>query len=128
MRILQEATMFPDKAHQNAFGNNNEGIKKNFSDVFENFPGIIDKFYKNKQQDFIKQAEKIYEHFIHGSTMVKHHGFHEEKEVRIVVAPRPKNNDSTFYMPEHDSKPFKIIRYAQRGYREGRYPVLGLNQ
>jgi hypothetical protein len=57
---------------------------------------------------------------INGSTLVKHHGFCEEKEVRIVVAPRP-NRDSILYEPADDSKPSKVIRYMQRGNREVRY-------
>ena len=98
------------------YDNDDAGIKKNFSTVFKHFPEILDMLYKNKQPPY----ELIFDHFIYGSTLVKHHGFYEEKEVRIVVAPRP-NRDSILYVPEHESKPSKVIRYTQRGNSEVRY-------
>lgn len=98
------------------YDNDDEKIKKEFSEIFKYLPEIIDNFYAYKQPP----AEKIFEPFIIASTLVKHHAFCEEKEVRIVVAPRP-NKDSFLHEPAHNSKPLKKIRYMQRGNREVRY-------
>jgi hypothetical protein len=98
------------------YDNDDERIKKDFSEVFKYLPEIIDKFYANEQPP----VEKIFERFIIASTLVKHHAFCEEKEVRIVVAPRP-NKDSFLHDPAHNSKPSKVIRYMQRGNREVPY-------
>lgn len=98
------------------YDNDDERIKKDFSKVFEELPEIIDRFYTNEQPP----VERIFERFIIASTLVKHHAFCEEKEIRVVVAPRP-NRDSILHEPAHDSKPSKVIRYMQRGNREIRY-------
>jgi hypothetical protein len=98
------------------YDNDDERIKKDFSEVFKYLPEIIDKFYANEKPP----VEKIFERFIIASTLVKHHAFCEEKEVRIVVASRP-NKDSFLHEPAHNSKPSKKLRYMQRGNREVRY-------
>lgn len=92
-------------------------IKKDFHEVFDRFPEALKAIYSNKRPPY----EEMFDHFVQGSTLVKHHGFHEEKEVRIVVSPRPINPRSFFFAPEHDSKPAKTIRYRQRGISEVRY-------
>jgi hypothetical protein len=63
---------------------------------------------------------EIFFNFLFGTTLVKHHAFHEENEIRIVVSPRTSKN-SLFSNSGHDSKPSKIVLYAQRGNREVRY-------
>ncbi len=98
------------------YDNDNAKIQSDFKDVFEHFPKIINMIYTNKQPPF----ESIFDHFLLGSTLVKHHSFHEENEIRIVVSPR-SSKGTVFYNPEHDSKPLKAIRYKQRGNREVRY-------
>jgi hypothetical protein len=98
------------------YDNDDERIMKDFREVFKYLPEIIDKFYAYEQPP----VENIFERFIIASTLVKHHAFCEEKEIRIVVAPRP-NRDSILHEPAHDSKPSKVIRYMQRGNREARY-------
>jgi hypothetical protein len=98
------------------YDNDDKRIKKDFCNVFEHYPEILNKFYTNNQPPF----DKIFDHFVLGSTLVKHHGFSEEKEIRIVVSPRA-NMDSTFYSPEHDTMLSKKIHYTKRGNREVRY-------
>ena len=98
------------------YDNDAEAIRKEFNEVFEHFPKMIDAFYTNRKP----ALEKIYRHFVGGCTLVKHHGFCEEKEVRIVVAPRP-NEDSDFYEPAHGLKPSKTIYHKKRNNREVRY-------
>ncbi len=92
-------------------------IEKYFCKVFECFPEILNRYYSGETPNY----EGIYEHFVQGSTRVKHHGFHEENEIRIVVAPRPANKDSVFYEPKHDKKPSKVVHYAKKDNREARY-------
>lgn len=103
------------------YDNYDERIKKDFSTVFEFFPEILDILYKMQKPPF----EKIYRDFIIGSTLVKHHGFYEEKEVRIVVAPRP-NRSSMYYEPKDKSKPSKVIHDTKRGDRKIRYRFIEL--
>jgi len=91
-------------------------IKEEFYQVFEHFPEILNTLYSFQRPNYTA----IYDHFLLGSTLVKHRAFHEENEVRIVVAPRP-SKDSIFYNPEHTTKRSKIGRYAQKGNREIRY-------
>jgi hypothetical protein len=62
--------------------------------------------------------EEIFSDFVMGSTLVKHHAFHEETEVRIVVSPMPTNQNSCFYAEQNDRKP---IKYRMRGDAEVRY-------
>jgi hypothetical protein len=93
------------------------GIQKAFCKVFELLPGILNTFYADQEPPY----DRIFDHFVHGSTLVKHRGFHEEKEVRIVVSPRPTSPDSIFYDRAHDSKPTKVIRYRRKGDIEVRY-------
>lgn len=88
--------------------------KVEFCKVFELLPELLHAFYSGTQPNYGKILEPI----ILGSTLVKHHAFHEEKEVRIVVSPKPTNPASTFYVDEHNSKPIKC---RQRGEGEVRY-------
>ena len=93
------------------------GIQKAFCDVFKLFPEILNVFYSGQEPSY----DRIFDHFVQGSTLVKHRGFHEEREVRIVVTHRPTDPDSIFYDRALDSKPKKVIRYTRRGDSEVRY-------
>jgi hypothetical protein len=98
------------------YDDNDAEIKKEFYKVFEFFPKILKTLYSYQQPAY----GEIYEHFIWGTTLVKHHGFHEENEVRIVTAPRTSRG-SIFYNSEYDMNPSKVVRYTQKGDRESRY-------
>lgn len=88
--------------------------KADFCKVFELLPELLQAFYAGTRPCY----KKIFEPFILGSTLVKHHAFHEEKEVRIVVSPTPTNPASPFYADKQNSKP---IKYRQIGEGEVRY-------
>ena len=102
------------------YDDDDEGIKKEFCDVFENFPKILHALASGRGDDLAAGYEKIYDHFASGSTLVKHHGFREEKEVRIVVSLYPTNPDLIFY-GSSPPKAFKEIKYRARGDSEVRY-------
>ena len=102
------------------YDDDDEGIKKEFCNVFEKFPNILHALYSDRGKVLAAGYEEIYDHFASGSTLVKHRGFREEKEVRIVVSLYPTNPDSIF----HGSNPpneFKEIKYGARGDSEIRY-------
>ncbi len=99
------------------YDNDNVGIREDFCTVFEYLPEILDAFYSKREPSY----DKIFDHFVQGSTLVKHHAFREEKEIRIVVSPRPTNADSPLYNSALDSKQVKVIRYGRRGDSEVRY-------
>ena len=92
---------------------NNDGIRL----VFDCFPEILADSYSDKQPNY----GQIFDRFVLGSTLVKHHAFHEEREIRIVVAPRPTNPTSHFYSDEHNAKPIKQIKFRRKGEGEARY-------
>lgn len=95
-------------------------MKKEFHEVFDRLPEWICETY-----DITKPPpdleEKFFKHFVLGSTLVKHHCFHEENEVRIVVSLWPTSPDSIFYKPEAGAirpKESKAIKYRPKGDRE----------
>ncbi len=98
------------------YDDEDEKIEKEFHQVFEHLPRILDTLYSRQRPNY----ETIYDHFLLGSTLVKHHAFHEENEVRIVMAPRP-GKDSIFHDPEQATKQSKMVHYTQKGDREIRY-------
>lgn len=117
-RMKQEMCVFShpinhigDVTYDNDPGLENKG---EFSGLFELLPKLLCQFYSDEQPRY----EEIFEPFVLGSTLVKHHGFHEEKEVRIVVSTMPTNPASIFYADQNDSKP---IKYRPRGDGECRY-------
>jgi len=64
------------------------GIKtdKEISVIFKRLPQMLTEFYRtNGEVDF----SDLMKPFIFGSTLVKHQGFREESEVRIVISPGP---------------------------------------
>ncbi len=99
------------------YDDDDAGIRKAFWEVFDYFPEILDAFYSDQEPGY----EKLFDHFVQGSTLVKHHGFNQENEVRIVVSPRPTNPDAIFYNHAHDAKLTKVIRFRRRGDSESRY-------
>jgi len=99
------------------YDDDDTGIEEAFCKVFKHFREILNALYAGQEPGY----KKIFKHFVHGSTLVKHHGFREENEVRIVVSPRPTNPDSFFYNCADVSKPRKAIRYRRRGDSEVRY-------
>ena len=100
------------------YDNDDIGIQKKFHEVFEYFPGILDAHYSGQQQP---GYEKMFDHFVMGTTLTKHHAFHEEREILLVVSPRLTDQSTTFYDNSRDSKKIKMIRYRRRGDREIRY-------
>lgn len=105
------------------YDNENERIKKDFMNVFEQFPKILELLYSGGEQynerKVLSNYEKMHDHFLLGSTLVKHHAFHEENEIRIVVSPRTKYSYE-FYNPD-EARVQKEIHYRQKGDREARY-------
>lgn len=105
------------------YDDNDVRIKKDFKNVFEHFPKILEIGYSDKElgseKKFVSHFEKMHDHFLLGSTLVKHHAFHEENEIRIVVSPMTRDSFSP-YNPD-DPKLQKEIRYRQLGNYEARY-------
>lgn len=77
--------------------------KPEFRKVFNLFPEILEKLYSRVQPPY----EQIFLDFIMGSTLTKHHAFHEEAEVRIVISLSPTNPASPFYSDQRNRKPIK---------------------
>ena len=102
------------------YDDNDVRIKKDFKNVFEHFPKILEIGYSDKElgseKKFVSHFEKMHDHFLLGSTLVKHHAFHEENEIRIVVSPMTRDSFSS-YNPD-DPKLQKEIRYRQIGNYE----------
>lgn len=99
-------------------------IKERHRIFFDLFEQHLTEYYRNgpKNGPKLQQiGEKILEPFVLGSTLVKHHGFREEGEVRIVVSPEPTDPSSYFYEPKNPSKPTKAIKYRRKGEGEARY-------
>lgn len=82
--------------------------------LFERFPNILKDFYDDRPPSF----DEIITPFIFGTTLLKHHAFCEETEVRIVVSPLPADPRSIFYEPKQVPKP---IKYRRKGDGEVRY-------
>lgn len=101
------------------YDNEDEKIRADFHFVFDCLPEIIRSSYFGKELE--SSSEEMVTPFILGTTLVKHSGFLEEQEVRIVVSPRPTNVKSIFYALEDEAKPTKAIRYRQKGDCEIRY-------
>lgn len=103
------------------YDDENAIIETKFRDVFECFPKILEICYLEKEQyDEIKLESlftKMHNHFVLGSTLVKHRAFREENEIRIVVSPRTEDS----YSEPDARKQKKEIRYRQIGDRETRY-------
>lgn len=96
-------------------------IRGRFKKVFELFPELLEEFYKEKEIE--PYLEKMLKHFVLGSTLVKHHAFHEENEIRIVVSPTTKDS-----FQEHDeSKQPKKIHHTQKEGRKIQYIILNEN-
>ena len=101
---------------------NNMIIKKSFEKVFKYFPRVIKEIYLGEKSGNKKKLETFFEamhdHFLLGSIRVKHSGFHEENEIRIVM---PITTRASFSYKREDRRPLKEIRYRQEGNREARY-------
>lgn len=97
-------------------------IKQRFKNVFKYLPKILEEVFPEKglsDTDTLRSCfEAIHDHFLLGSIRVKHNGFHEENEIRIVVPTTTK--DSYSYNP-NDPKPLKETRYRQKDNCEARY-------
>ncbi|MFZ3017790.1 MAG: DUF2971 domain-containing protein [Gallionella sp.] len=105
------------------YDDNDTQIREDRHLVFKHLPQLIRSFYP----EFAKESDLsldtwglVLSQFIYGTTLVKHHGFCEEQEVRIVVSPRPTNPKSIFYVAA-DIKPSKEILYRMKDDREVRY-------
>ncbi|MCM2306259.1 MAG: DUF2971 domain-containing protein [Sulfuritalea sp.] len=96
-----------------------DGLKadKEISVIFKRLQPMLTEFYRsNGEADF----DDLMKPFILGSTLVKHQGFREESEVRIVVSPAP-GSESDLYVPQEEPKERKQMRYRRRGNGEVRY-------
>jgi hypothetical protein len=97
----------------------NDGeIQKLCHGVFDSLPGYFDEFYKDVPGT-PRLGLEFLRSLIFATTLLKHQAFAEEREVRIVVSPRPTNSDSVFYEKLVSGR--KSIRYRQKGKREFRY-------
>jgi len=84
-------------------------VHRDFFDLFEKY---LTERYSNGPN--LKQILKnILKPLIMGSTLVKHHAFREEAEVRIVVSPKPTAPSSNYFERKHPSKPTKAIKYRR---------------
>ena len=97
-------------------------MRQTFHNVFEHFPKILAERYRengscdtNTLQSYF---EAMHDHFLFGSIRVKHKGFHEENEIRLVVPTTTKDSYSYNFK---DTKPLKHIRFKQKGSCEVRY-------
>lgn len=87
--------------------------------LFDLFPKILEDFYSGIPGFSVPEdLERILTPCIVGTTLLKHHAFHEENEVRIVVSPVPRDRTSVFYKDRQVRKP---IRYRRKGDGEVRY-------
>ena len=100
---------------------NNMRIKSDFRDVFEYYPKALKALYSVEELYNKKKLalcfKEMHNHFVLGSTLVKHQAFREENEIRIVAS--PMTNDSYSYYP--DPKRPKEILYKQLNNREACY-------
>jgi len=92
------------------------GIREDFSEFFDLMPSILRDFYRRMPPKY----EKIFKAFVLGTTLVKHQAFHEERESRIVVSPRPNKRSSIFFDEQFASRSQKIIKYRKHRRGEAR--------
>lgn len=101
----------------------NMRIRRKFKKVFEFLPEIVEKSYPSNNIVDEAALKSLYgethDDFLGGSTRVKHHAFHEENEVRIVIS--PKTNDSANRFDPRDRRRRKEILYRQGRGGEARY-------
>jgi len=90
---------------------------KDISHIFKRLPQMLEEFYRSNTEADIRD---LMGPFIHGSTLVKHQGFREESEFRIVVSPAP-GPESDLHNPQREAKERKPMRYRPRGNGEARY-------
>lgn len=91
------------------------GIRHAFRDVFDRLPGILQTFYSGQQASY----DEIVRHFVQGCTLVKHHAFHEENEIRIVVSPTAPSVAPSPTVNVTMRK--KLVHYRRHGHTEARY-------
>jgi hypothetical protein len=89
-------------------------IRERFKMVFDQFPKLLSEFKKNNMKKMEACLNQMHDHFVFGSTFVKHHAFHEENEIRIVVSPTTKDS---FKKPQKQQKEI----HTHKGDREFRY-------
>ena len=83
-------------------------IAAGFQPFFQEF---IRGFYSQKsEEEHMADYELILQPFLLGTTLVKHHAFREENEVRIVVSPRPSEPGSSFFHADYSTKRQKQTR------------------
>lgn len=77
---------------------------------------IIPKIFSHVGPKF----EPIADDFIIAASLLKHQSFYEEREVRIVISPRPKQ-DNIYYDNSKKNLPSKPILYRSRNSKEIKY-------
>ena len=122
--ISQLQLMFLDTVEYDSDDNESDmRIKRRFKTVFEFFPEIVKRWYSDNEPYDKKELEplfeKIHDDFVLGSTLVKHHAFHEENEIRIVVSPKTENSYNC-YNPG-DTRQKREILYRPVSHHEARY-------
>ena len=83
-------------------------IQAEFNDLFLAIKVYLKDYYERKHE----AAESFCYPFIKAATMIKHHAFHEEREIRVVVAPISEIQGSIFHRPGLEQR--KEIRYRLR--------------
>ncbi len=101
------------------YDNEDDKIREKYGLVFDCAREIINTIHSNNTLD--PSLDKILVPFIQATTLIKHHGFREEQEVRIVVSPRPADTKSIFYEPADATKQTKSMHYRKKDDNEVRY-------
>lgn len=98
-------------------------LKKRFKTVFEVLPEIAERWYPKNElyenEELASLFTRIHDEFVLGSTLVKHHAFHEENEIRVVVSPKSEESYNQFQASDTRSRRETLYRPV-RG-REVRY-------
>lgn len=102
-------------------------IRKRFKAVFDHLPDIAKRWYPDdgvyNKIALASAFERIHGDFVLGTTLVKHHAFHEENEIRIVVSPKTDDSYSQ-YDPDNPRLRMDILYRPAARTHEARYVKL----
>lgn len=112
--LIGEPTHFADVVYDDDLDNIQNKFSEFFSIVAELYPAFLD---DRKKAAGLLCSRGAFPLFSSATTRVKHRGFKEEKEVRIVISPNLKERDAVFKInhPDYpDAEPhmqYKTIKY-----------------